>query len=216
VDVKQVVEWLRRLANLDARVFEEVRTNPGATIPGVLIVTVATFIAGLGGWLWWMVQDLGNSGDILVHSALVGSAIAVVLWGLVWLGLVYVILTQVFRERAYVEQLLRVMGLAAAPLALMGLMFIAPIAFGIGLAALALTFGLTNVGIQTVTTANPLRVLFANFCGFTVWACVLTLLASASFSRLEPHGPGIFLYNATTELTQDLIELGEVAQELLQ
>jgi hypothetical protein len=215
LDVQQVIAWLRRLVALDARVFEEVRSNPGATIPGVLIVTVATFIAGLGGWLWWVVQDFGNNGDILVHSALVGSAIAVVLWGLVWLGLVYVILTQVFRERAYVEQLLRVMGLAASPLALMGLMFIPAISFGIGLTALALSFGLTNIGIQTVTTANPLRVLVANFCGFFVWACVLTLLASASFSRLEPHAPGVFLYNATTSLTQDLVDLGEAAQEFL-
>jgi len=216
VDVQQIIEWLRRLVNLDTRVFEEVRTNPGATIPGVIIVTVATFIAGLGGWLWWMIEGFGNNNDIFVHSALVGSAIAVVLWGLVWLGLVYVILTQVFRERAYVEQLLRVMGLAAAPLSLMGLMFIPPIAFGVGVAALALSFGLTNVAIQTVTTANPLRVLVANFCGFFVWAAVLTLLASASFSTLEPHAPGIFLFNATTSLTADLVELGEAAQEFLE
>ena len=216
MDVQQVIEWLRRLINLDVRVFEEVRSNPNATFPGVIIVTIAMFIAGLGGWLWWIVHDFGNSGDILVHSALVGSAIAVVLWGLVWLGLVYVLLTQVFRERAYVEQLLRVMGLAAAPLALMGLMFIPAISFGIGVAALALSFGLTNIAIQTVTTANAGRVLVANFCGFFVWAAVLTLLASASFSRLEPHAPGVFLFNATTELTGDLVDLGETAQEFLE
>jgi hypothetical protein len=216
MDVKQVLDWLRRLVNLDPRVFDEVRSNPNATFPGVIIVTIATFIAGLGGWLWWMIQDFGNNSDIFLHSTIIGSAIAVVLWGLVWLGLVYVILTQVFRERAYVEQLLRVMGLAAAPLALMGLMVVTPIAFGIGLASLALSFGLTNIAIQSVTTANPARVLVANFCGFFVWAAVLTLLASASLSTVEPHAPGVFLFNATTSVTQDLVDLGEAAQEFLQ
>jgi hypothetical protein len=208
VDFQEVILWLRRLAYLDMRVFDEVRSNPGATIPGVLIVLVATFIAGLGGWLWWWLNFDIENGDIFVHSAVIGSLIAVVLWGLVWLGIVYVLLTQVFRERAYVEQLLRVMGLASAPLALMGLIFMPGLSFGIGLASLALTFGLTAVAIKSVTTADMAQVLMANFCGFFVWAAVLSLLASSSLSSVQPHAPGIFLYNATTTVADDILEPG--------
>jgi hypothetical protein len=196
LDLNQVMAWVRRLVSLDSRVFEDVRSNPAATIPGVFIVSVATLLAGLGGWLWWMLQDFGDSSDVLVHSALLGSLIAVVLWHLAWLGLVYIMLTQVFRQRAYVEQLLRVMGLAATPLALMGLMFIPGISFAIGLASLALTFGLTTVAISSVTTADPAQVLVANLAGFFVWAVVLTLLAG---SGSNPHAPGIFLYHTTTD-----------------
>jgi hypothetical protein len=205
VDMQEVVAWLRRLANLDTRVFDEIRTNPTATIPGVLVATVAIFLAGLGGWLWWVVQDYGRSQDILINSALIGSALAVFFWVSAWLLVVYFMLTQVFRERAYVEQLLRVMGLAAAPLGLMLFMFVPGLSLAIGLASLALTFGLTNIAINSVTTADPGRVLVANLAGFFVWSAALTLLASASVSSVEPHAPGIFLYHAVTSLTGDLL-----------
>jgi hypothetical protein len=205
--MQEVMAWLRRLAILDTRVFEEVRTNPTATIPGVIIATLATFLAGLGGWLWWVVEDYPRSEDILVHSALIGSALAVALWAVGWLGVVYFMLTQVFRERAYVEQLLRVMGLALAPLGLMVLMFVPEFSFAIGIASLALAFGLTNIALTAVTTADPARVLVANALGFFVWCAGLTLLASASPTSFEPHAPGIFLYNSVVGLAADAMEV---------
>jgi hypothetical protein len=207
-DMQEVVAWLRRLyIDLDTRVFDEVRTNPTATLPGAIVAAVSIFISGLGGWLWWVLNDFPNSSDILVNSAFLGSLLAFVLWGLVWLGIVYVMLTQVFRERAYVEQLLRVMGLAASPLALMGLMFIPGLSLAIGLASLGLTFGLTNVAVRSVTTADPARVLVSNFVGFFVWSAVLTLLASASATTVEPHAPGIFLFNSVTSIASDIFNL---------
>lgn len=200
-DMQEVLAWLRRLIiDLDTRVFDEVRTNPTATLPGALVAAVSILIAGLGGWLWWVINDFPESGDVLVHSAFIGSLLAFVLWGLVWLGIVYVMLTQVFRERAYVEQLLRVMGLAASPLALMGLMWVPGLSLAIGLASLALAFGLTNIAVRSVTTADPARVLVANLVGFFVWSTALTLLASASATAVEPHAPGIFLFNAVHSL----------------
>jgi hypothetical protein len=207
-DMQEVVAWLRRLyIDLDTRVFDEVRTNPTATLPGVIVAAVSILISGLGGWLWWVINDFPNSSDILVNSAFLGSILAFVLWGLIWLGIVYVMLTQVFRERAYVEQLLRVMGLAASPLALMGLMFIPGLSLAIGLASLGLTFGLTNVAVRSVTTADPARVLVSNFVGFFVWSAVLTLLASASATTVEPHAPGIFLFNSVTSIASDVFNL---------
>ena len=172
---------------------------------GFWLLLFAIFLSGLGGWLWWLVQDYGRSQDILVNSALIGSLLAVVLWVIGWLGVVYFMLTQIFRERAYVEQLLRVMGLAAAPLGFMLFMFIPGLSLAIGLASLALAFGLTDIAINSVTTANPARVLVANLTGFFVWCAALTLLASASVSSVEPHAPGIFLYNAITSITGDLL-----------
>ena len=209
--MQEVIAWLRRLiVDLDTRVFDEVRTNPTATIPGFLVASLAIFIAGLGGWLWWVVQDFGQSGDILVNSALIGSLLAIVLWVL-WLLVVYVTLTTIFRERAYVEQLLRVMGLAASPLALMGFMFIPYVSLAIGLASLALTFGLTNIAIRSVTTADPARVLIANLLGFSLWAAALTLLSHVSATSVDPHAPGVFLFNSVTSIAHDIIQ-NSVAQ----
>jgi hypothetical protein len=210
LDLQAVVNWLKRLANLDMRVFDEVRANPGATLPGVLIATVSIFISGIGGWLWWVVKDYPAQDDsplpatdILVHSGLIGSALATVLWGFIWLLIVYVMLTQVFRQPAYVEQLLRVMGLAAAPMALMGLMFIPGLSLAIGISALALTVALSNIAIKSVTAADNAQVLAANLFGFFVWCSALTLLASA----VEPHAPGVFLFNSISRIADDILNV---------
>jgi hypothetical protein len=208
MDLQSITSWLRRLANLDFRVFDEVRTNPGATIPGVIIAAIAMLAAGIGGWLWWVVKDYPAQDDsplpatdVFVHSALIGSVLATVLWGFIWLLIVYVMLTQVFRHQAYVEQLLRVMGLAASPMALMALMFIPGLSLAIGLSALALTVALTNIAIKTVTSADNAQVLAANLFGFFVWSSALTLLASA----VEPHAPGVFLFNSISRIADDVL-----------
>lgn len=203
MDVQQVLAWLKRLVYLDTRVFEEVRTNPTATIPSFLLMSLGMFLAGIGGWLWWMLQDFGSDSDILVHSALIGAVLAIVLWG-VWLVIVYFLLSQVFRQRVYLEQLLRVMGLATAPIALMGLMFLPVVSFAVGLAALALVFGVTCVAISYVCSANPAQILVANLAGFLVWAIALTVLASGSGENRKPHAPGIFLYQAMVDAIADL------------
>jgi hypothetical protein len=198
VNTQEVIGWLKRLASLDISVFDEVKTNPAATIPGVLIAAVSILLSGLGGYLWWRLRDYGRGSDILVHSALIGSALAIALW-FVWVGVVYLMLTQIFRGRAYLEQLVRVMGLGSAPIALMGLMFIPGVSMAIGIAALALTFGVTCVAISTVSTAEPGQVLAANLAGFLVWAGILTLLAQSDGST-NPHAPGIFLYNTAESI----------------
>jgi hypothetical protein len=209
LDLRTVGTWLRRLANLDMDVFDELRTNPGATIPGVLLAGAAMLFAGIGGWLWWVLKDYPAQDDsplpamdILVHSTIIGSLLATVLWGFIWLLIVYVILTQVFRHRAYVEQLLRVMGPAAAPMALMGFMFVPELSLAIGLTALALTVALTNVAIKSVTTADYGQVLAANLTGFFVWSAALTLLATS----VEPHAPGIFLFNAISSFADEVFD----------
>jgi hypothetical protein len=208
VDLDVVVVWLKRLANLDMTVFDEVRNNPAATIPGVLVAGASMLIAGIGGWLWWVVRGYPTTDDsplpatdVLVHSGLIGGVLATALWGFIWILIVYVMLTQVFRHHAYVEQLLRVTGIAVAPMALMGLMFVPGISFAIGISALALTVALTNLAIKSVTDADDAQVLVANLFGFFVWSAALTLLARA----VEPHAPGVFLFNAISRVADNVL-----------
>jgi hypothetical protein len=99
------------------------------------------------------------------------------------------------RERVYLEQLLRVMGLAMIPLALTLFMAVPGISLGVGIASLALTFGLTTIAIQSVTTANQAQALVANAAGFLLWASVLTLVVSQSSTL----APGVFLFNTPAD-----------------
>src|SRR4051812_26119681 len=71
LDLQLISAWLKRLAQLDIRVFDEVRTNPAATIPCALIAAVSILIGGIGGWLWWSIRGFPESGAILIHSTII-------------------------------------------------------------------------------------------------------------------------------------------------
>ena len=202
LDFAILVDRLRRLLLLDTSVFDEVRHDPAATLPAVFVVTVSTALAGLGGWLWWLTQDFPDSGQVLFESVVLGSVFSVALW-IVWLLVAYVILTQIFREDADWQQMLRTMGMAAAPLSLSLAMFIPGISFGVGLASVALFFGLTTIAIQSTTAAGPAHVLIANLAGFAIWAIVLGLLVTSE-SYLAP---GIFLIDSASERLADIVSL---------
>jgi len=191
MDFEVILNRLVRLARLDTTVFDEVRMDPTATASSVVVAATATFAAGLGGWLWWLQKTEFDNGRVFVQSVVLGSVFAVGLW-LVWLFVAYVLLTQVFRERADLQQLIRTMGMAAAPLGLSLLLLIPGINYGIGLTSIALFFGLTNIAIQSVTTAEPAKVLTVNAAGFAVWAIVLTLLVDSRTYL----APGIFITSA--------------------
>lgn len=202
LDLSILTDRLQRLCRLDTSVFEEVRRDPAATVPAMAVVAGSTALAGIGGWLWWIMQDFGDSGKVLVQSVVLGTIFSVALW-IVWLLVAWVILVQLFREEADWQEMLRTMGMAAAPLALSVAIFIPGVSFGIGLASIALFFGLTTIAIQTVTPANPARVLVANLAGFAVWAIVLGLLVTSD-SFLAP---GIFLFDAPSDALSDFTNI---------
>ena len=199
LDLGILIDRLQRLFRLDTSVFDEVREDPTATVPAFLVAALSTFLAGLGGWLWWVIQDFGDPGRVFLLSTIVGSFLSMAFW-IIWLAVAWVILTQFFHEEADWQQMLRTMGMAAAPLALSVAMFIPGIDLGVALASVALFFGLTTIAIQAVTSASAARVLVANFAGFAIWATVLGLLATSD----TPLAPGIFLIDAASE------ELGQI------
>jgi len=192
---------LVRLVRLDTTVFDEVKQDPAATLPAVFVVIASTLLAAAGGWMWWVIKGFGDNGKVFFHSVIMGTVFSFALW-IVWLLVAWVILTQLFREDADWQQMLRTMGMASAPLALSVAMFIPGIDMGIALASIALFFGLNTIAIQATTQANPARVLMANLAGFAVWAIVLGLLVTDT-SYLAP---GIFLFDAPGEALSKLID----------
>ena len=206
MDAGILADRLLRLVRLDTSVFDEVRQDPAATLPAVLVAVISTLLAGIGGWLWWSLQDFGEiegAGTIFVQSVILGSLFSIALW-IVWLLVTWVVLTQLFREDADWQQMLRTMGMASIPLALTVLMFVPGIDFGVGLASIALFFGLTTIAVQSVTPADPARVLVANLAGFAIWAIVLGLLVTSD----SVYAPGFFVFNAPAEAVSKLIDIG--------
>jgi hypothetical protein len=205
VDPNAILQKLRRLATLDTTVFDDVRSDPHATLPAIIVAAGSTFLFGIGGWLWWVFNDIPDSGDVLIKSLIIGSIFSIILWA-VWLAIAYVMLTQVFRARADVNEMVRVMGFAAAPLALGVLMFLPVIDFGVGLTAVALFFGTNVIAVQSVTDAPAGRVLAANGAGFLVWSVVLSMFVGDT----SAYAPGFFVFDAGAEVLKSLADLNSI------
>jgi hypothetical protein len=203
--------WLRllRVARLDATAFLEVRDDPAATVPAVVVVGVATLLSGIGGWLYFissasaafprnalLQSAIGQSivGNYLrdagatffLHSTILGSILAVLLW-FGWVGITATMLERIWHRQVQFLSLVRTMGLAYFPVGLSLLMFIYPVAIPIGVISLAAAVLLSGVAVEASTEAEPAEVLFSNLVGFAVYAIVLGLLG-----RSGQYAPGIF------------------------
>ncbi len=199
MDINALGQRLRRLLTMDTSVFDEVRTDAASTIPAVIVLVVSTLIAAIGGWFWWILADFGASGKVFVQSVIVGTIISVAIW-FVWVATTYVVLTQLFRARADIQELVRVMGFASAPLALMVLMFLPGVDFGIALLAIAMFFGTTVIAVQSATDAPAGRALVATAAGFAVWAIVLGLITTST----KTWAPGIFVLDRPIDALKDI------------
>ncbi|MEI6137277.1 MAG: hypothetical protein WCQ48_07690, partial [Chloroflexota bacterium] len=125
---------------------------------------------------------------------LLGTGFATAAW-IVWLIVAYVVLNRLTRVALDVGALLRAAGFAAAPLCLALLMAIRPVAFGIGLTAIAAWVATTQIAMQRVSGRAGGEVLLANIVGFGVWAIVMSLLATAT----NQTAPGPFLAESIWE-----------------
>ena len=86
--------WLLRLARLDLTVFDDVKDDVSATVPTLTVAVVASFLSGLGSWLWWTFQDFPKGGgDVFVKSFLLGSILQVGVWFL-WVYVAAMVLSQ--------------------------------------------------------------------------------------------------------------------------
>lgn len=188
--------WLVRLAKLDLTVFDDVKDDVSATVPTLAVAVAASFLSGLGSWLWWIFQDFPKGGsDVFVKSFLLGSILQVGVWFL-WVYVAAMVLSRGLRVPADLNRLLRTMGLAFAPMAIAVLIFLDFFAIPFGVIAVGATLLLTYIAIQAATDAEPQQVVLANVIGFVIFAIILGILSNLS----EVYGtgglaPGLFFFN---------------------
>lgn len=188
---------LRRLARLDTSAFTEMRDDPAALTPALLVAGVAILLMALGGWLWWQIEfrdtPFADGGDLFLRSVVVGTILGVVLW-VVWVWVTSVILARRFKRQARWGALLRPLGPALAPLALGLFMFLDaladPLRLAIGIAAVVAAALATQIALQECTDATPGEVFVANLAGFAVWALALSLLGRGTLNL----APGIWMF----------------------
>jgi hypothetical protein len=199
IALRSTAQQLHRLAMLDVRVFDDVRTDPTATIPAIAVAAGSTLLLGIGGWLWWITSGLGDDRAVFVKSVLLGTIFSIVLW-LVWLLIVYELMQRLAHTTVRVDQLVRAAGFAAAPLSLGVLMVIPQLSFGIGLLAIASWVLFTQAAIERVSGISGGVPMLANAAGFAAWAIGMSLLSTGT-NQLAP-GPFLAesIWNALTAL----------------
>lgn len=170
---------LRRLATLDAAALDDLRTNPAATVPALLVAVLGLLALGVGGWLWWVASGLGDTGGVFVKTVGLGTAFGLVGW-LVWLLVIYLVMRQLAGVILPVEELLRMAGFAAAPLLLALAMVVPAVSFGVGLVALAGWVAATQLAVERTAGRGGIDVMLANLAGFAAWAVMMSLLSSAT------------------------------------
>ena len=184
-DATAVMAQLQRLARLDTTVFDEVRSAESQTIPAVVVSAVSILLGSLGAYLWLIVDNPFGGFDLdhvqaILRVLLLGTAVTFAMW-VAWALITQVVLLNLYNVTADRMALLRCIGFATAPAAVMLLVAIPSLSFGIGLVAIVAWFVLTNYAIQAAApNAAPNQVVISNLAGFLVFAVVLALLADAA------------------------------------
>ncbi|MGE3960810.1 MAG: hypothetical protein AB7F65_03920 [Dehalococcoidia bacterium] len=187
----RTVGRLRRLASLDDSVYDELRFESAATVPAVAVTVVGLLTFGFGGWLWWWLSDLGETGSVLVKSVVLGTVFGFGAW-LGWMLIVYAVLRRLAGLAVPIEQLLRTAGFASGVLIGGLAMAIVPIGFGVGVIVLVAWFAATQVAIERTVDRGGSVVVAANLAGFAAWLLVMSLVSTGT----NQIGPGPFLAEA--------------------
>lgn len=192
-----VRETLRRLVLLDVGAFEEIRADAAFTVPALVIAALAVLASGLGGVFWYSVE-FELDGEFFLKSGLLGTVFGFIFWAL-GTGATLFMLRSVLKMEVKPDEVFRVAGFAAIPLAIGLFIFIPEIAFGIGLISIALFLAFSALAFHQAFDLPAEKALMAVTPGFALWAIVLPLLVSSD----NPFGPGIFVFDWTQDVLDD-------------
>jgi hypothetical protein len=188
VDPQILFSRVLRCILLDSQSYEEVRTDSAQTAPGIFVVILASYLAGLGGFIWTFTgAEYADHFRFFLRSFIVGGALQTLLF-LLWVLVTSLALTQIFHVPARYTELVRVMSFAFAPVALQLILFIPAFDQPIGIIALGAALFVTTFAVQTSTIATPGQAFVATLLGFSVFCLILGLLGNGP----SDLAPGIF------------------------
>ena len=192
MDPNVVLNRLKRLAQLDTTVFDEVRDDQQELIPALIVAAVSSLLAGLGAWLYWLVVPAFDFDAAFLNSLILGSVFLLVMYGVAAV-VIYLVLVQAYRVQVDLQALIRTMGYASFPLALSVLMFI-PVVYPLfAILPMGMLLVMVIYAVQSASGAESKQVVMSSVIGFAVMILVLGLIAiSSSGSGDAAIGAGQF------------------------
>lgn len=164
---RPMLERMKRAAQLDPHLYEEVEADRTATGQAAAVVAIAAVAQGLGA------AGLGGSGIIA------GTVAALLAW-LVWAGVTYVIGDKIFGGTATWGELLRTLGFAQSP-GVLGILAFLPLLGG--LIRLAVTIWVLVAGVIAIRQALDFstgRAILTAALGWLALAIPMALLGLAA------------------------------------
>ena len=164
-------------------------------------VVAATVMAGLGGYLWTLLNGHpegfrieADTERFLQQSVVEGGLIQVAVW-FAWVLGTWIYLRLGWGEKVTIPTLARIMGYAFLPMGLQ--LFIFPAGFEMVAASVALAYtGAAMVtGIEAATAASRLRVVVSVLAGLAIFSVILTYLGDGARDR----APGIYSLDPTLQ-----------------
>jgi hypothetical protein len=205
-----VIARIRRALLLDPTAYEETRDDNSFTIVSLGAAFLAVLLGAIGAWLWAETVLEATPDSWFVDTVILGTIFLVILW-LIGVGVMYLILAQLYGEQITPDGLLRVATLGHIPFALSLLVFIPWFGFGFAMFAIAATFFYTNFAIRSAyPEIDALRVVLAVLAGFAIWLFILPVLTSDG----DAFAPGPFVYEWSADVVESgfasLVDLGDL------
>jgi hypothetical protein len=195
MSVRTLSGWLLRLARLDMSVLQDAASTAAASGPLTGLVVACSLVSGLGPWLWWTFQDFPDKGEVFLKGVIIGGLLQVAVW-LGWVYVSYLVATQMLGGSGELMAVFRAMTLAFVPMALAVLMFIEPLAIGLGVLAVAGTAILSQAALQATTGVEAGKAAMANLVGLALFALVMSLLGATGETRgVGGVAPGVFFFS---------------------
>ncbi|MDO8614568.1 MAG: hypothetical protein Q7T33_02375 [Dehalococcoidia bacterium] len=190
--------WVARVLRMDFSVFEEIRSEPAATLAAVVVVLVAGVFAGSGSWLWALQHSEFrgiDGGEVFLKSLVLGSLVQTAVW-LLWVYLVYQVLARGYGAQMDFAELVRTMGFAFVPVAFSILIAITNLAVPFGLLSFGITLLYTNIAIQQVAGTEVRETTLANLTGFGAFLIVMGVFANiAEVGTFGGIAPGVLFFS---------------------
>lgn len=190
--------WIGRVARLDFSVFDEVRGERTATASAVIVVLGASMMAGLGSWIWGAQhEDLAGIDlpELFLKTVIAGGLIQTGVW-FAWVYVTYMVLARAFGAPVLFGELIRVMGLAFAPVALSVFVGIAPLAVPFGVFSLSMAAIYTHIAIEQTAEVTPREAVLANLAGIGTFLIFMGAFANvAEVGGIGGLAPGILFFS---------------------
>jgi hypothetical protein len=187
---EEIFRRIQRVMMLDDGAIIEVRDDARFTPVCAAALVASALFAGIGAFLYGeFVLDAGSLG--FTDTAILGTLFTILLF-LAGIGVMYIMLTVVFRVDLQPEGLVRVAALTHLPYALGLFVFLEEIGFAFGIASVALTFFYTVYALGAAAPrATALQVVLSVLAGFALWSLVIPIISDPGDNFVT----GVFVYS---------------------